>query len=91
MRKTRRSAGAVTVHPRACGEYMRTETMTEIDGRVSNRFSLHSEEKPHLCPGGEHPAWRVIVCDAASATDTVECRRCGQQRQVSCNFDEEYD
>ena len=33
--------------------------------------------------------WRVIECNGGD-TDVVECPRCGQQKQVRCNFDEEY-
>lgn len=44
------------------------------------------------CPPGQC-VYRVIhCCDEVSGDDRdiVECVRCGQQRNVRCNFDEEY-
>lgn len=55
--------------------------------RVTGEHSLHTEEKPELCPGGEHKYWRVVRCD--EVTDTLECSRCGKQREGACTFEED--
>ena len=55
--------------------------------RIHNSYSLHEEEKPELCEFG-HAIWRTIECDGER--DIVECSRCGRQKEVSCNFDEEF-
>lgn len=38
-----------------------------------------------MCPNYVHASWRVVRCD--NDTDTIECSRCGQQREASCNFE----
>jgi hypothetical protein len=64
------------------------------DERIRNDISLHDEEKPELCPfiNGVrvHALWRVVLCDSKNDTDIVECSRCGQQKRVRCNFDDDY-
>jgi len=51
--------------------------------------SIHEAENPARCPGGIHlGTWRTLTCDGV--TDVVECPRCGRQKSVPCNFDEEY-
>lgn len=55
-------------------------------GRVLNESSHFKEEKDIECD--HHPQFRTIVC--TSDRDVVECSRCGWQREVPCNFDEEY-
>jgi hypothetical protein len=57
--------------------------------RISTEYSMHASVKPEGCPGWNHH-WRTIVCDGANDQDVVECRRCGVQRVIPCNFDEEY-
>lgn len=56
--------------------------------RVCNEHSLHKEERPERCPNFIHATWRVLMCDGE--TDVVECSRCGKQRTVACDFDEEF-
>lgn len=57
--------------------------------RVRNEFSLHDEEKPDKCSfPGHQGTWRSLVCNGER--DIVECSRCGHQRTMRCNFDEEY-
>jgi hypothetical protein len=61
--------------------------------RVHAECSLYPEVKSGACTGREHPHWRTIVCGTDSDgadRDIVECSRCGCQREVGCNFDEEY-
>lgn len=60
-------------------------------GRIAGKSSLHAEEKPELCPDGHHETWRVVLCDYKNDTDVIECSRCGQQKEATCNFDDEYD
>ncbi len=48
-----------------------------------------AQEKRPECPQGGHLyPLKVIECDGE--TDTLECQRCGKQKKVRCNFDEEY-
>ena len=49
--------------------------------------SLHDQVKPGVCIS-HHSSWRTIVCDGDN--DIVECYHCGDQRLVSCNFDEDF-
>ncbi len=56
--------------------------------RVNNEDSIHKKEKPENCPTGDHALWRTIYCNGDR--DVVECSRCGQQKEVRCNFDDEY-
>ena len=57
--------------------------------RVNNERSLHEHEDAAKCPGGIHALpWRTLTCDGE--TDIVECSRCGKQREMRCNFDEDY-
>ena len=52
-------------------------------------FVLHDAEI--VVPGhGYDHKYRVIACDYSSDRDAVECRVCGHQTTVACNFDEEY-
>ena len=64
--------------------------MTE---RFRGEYSLHAEEDPSKCPNGYHAQWRTIECSGAAGfdRDIIECSRCGQQKNVRCNFAEEYD
>ena len=60
--------------------------------RISNKFCLHEEEKPELCPFG-HDEWRTIECcgpNSGDGLDIKECRRCGRHAIFICDFDEEY-
>lgn len=60
--------------------------------RFRGDLSLHAEEDPSKCPGDNHAIWRTVECGgvAGDGRDIVECSRCGQQRNVRCNFDEEF-
>ena len=59
----------------------------EVSERVTGGLSLHTEERPELCPAG-HGTWRVVRCN--DDTDIIECPRCGAQREAECDFDGEY-
>jgi hypothetical protein len=54
--------------------------------RINSDQSLFKSEVPGKCPNG-HARWRTVQCK--DGRDVVECSRCGQQREVACNFDEE--
>lgn len=59
-------------------------------GERITAHSLFTEEKDIECAHYHH---RTLVCatDAdGHERDVVECDRCGQQKETSCNFDEEY-
>lgn len=57
-------------------------------------FSLHAEVHLGKCKSGlRHKGpWRVVECGglAGEDRDIIECAECGEQRNVSCDFDEEY-
>lgn len=61
-------------------------------GRISGGCSLHDEAKPDLCRGGHPGHWRTVDCEgyAGSGRDIIECARCGEQRNVSCNFEDDF-
>lgn len=59
--------------------------------RIDNKFSIHKEYKPEMCPNFYHAQWRVLECHYSEGYDVVECSRCGMQVTQGCNFDEEYD
>ena len=48
--------------------------------------SLHDARKDIECI--HNGFWRCIVCDGDK--DVCECSRCGEQRVMSCNFDDDY-
>lgn len=58
------------------------------EDRVRGGHSMHDAENPTLCPDKRHEHWRVVRC--RNDRDIVECSRCGKQRDVPCNFDEDY-
>ena len=61
--------------------------------RIKSDTSLHSQEKPELCPGNVHAYWRCIECcgpNSGDGYDILECSRCGQQKTVLCCFDDDY-
>lgn len=62
--------------------------IVKAGGRVSGN-SLHKEEAPEKC-NGVHSRWRTLVC-CQGEEDVIECERCGCQKVVACNFDDEYD
>lgn len=53
--------------------------------RVSGGHSLYATEQPCTAPCGFD---RTLIC--VDDRDVVECSKCGRQREVACNFDEEY-
>lgn len=61
--------------------------MAEVTKRITGGYSIHTEEKPELCPDRRHAHWRVVRCD--DKWDTVECGRCGKQREAWCTMDED--
>jgi hypothetical protein len=65
---------------------------TMVAGRIAGGHSIHAAEDPSKCPGGRHEHWRTVECGghAGSDRDIIECSRCGQQRNVACDFDEEF-
>jgi len=69
-----------------------TEPTKMIDGRIVGGFSWHERHNPELCKRPCRPNWRVVQCGglAGKDRDIVECSTCGEQRNVSCNFDEDF-
>jgi hypothetical protein len=63
-----------------------------VNGRIVGGHSLHAAENPDKCPNGVHGYWRTVECGglAGEDRDILECSRCGQQKNVRCDFDEEY-
>lgn len=55
--------------------------------RVRNRQSLHPERLPKDC--NHWRGFRTIVCSEDS--DVVECPICGEQQEMRCNFDDDFD
>lgn len=64
------------------------------NGRIIGGYSLHEEEMPELCPNGflgYHGDWLFVDCgEVVEGRDIVECKRCGKQKSVKCDFDDEY-
>ena len=58
--------------------------------RIHNEMSLFEEEKSELCkkPFERCGIARVIECD--NVIDIIEWSKCGKQRSVPCNFDDDY-
>jgi hypothetical protein len=75
-----------------------TNTPSPAPGRITGGCSLHDKVKTDtrckdgLWPNGHVGPWRTVdCCDSAGADrDIVECAECGTQKNVACNFDEEY-
>lgn len=67
---------------------------TLVNGRIVGGCSLHAEVHLGKCSSGlRHKGpWRVVECGglAGEDRDIIECAECGEQRNVGCNFDEEY-
>lgn len=60
-----------------------------ISGRIVGGSSLHDQESPCVPPCGQ---WRTVECGghAGEDRDIVECSKCGRQKNVACDFDEEF-
>lgn len=66
--------------------------------RITGGHSLHAAVKSDtackdgLWPNQHKGPWRTVECGgkAGEDRDVVECAECGVQKNVACNFDEEY-
>jgi len=76
-----------------------TDQLTEdekrlVDGRIVGGYSLHASVDSTKCQGGlRHKGpWRTVDCCglAGEDRDIIECSECGEQRNVGCNFDEDF-
>lgn len=63
-----------------------------INGRIMGGYSLHDTPQPERCAAGHPGHWRTVDCEnnAGSGRDIIECARCGEQRNVACNFDDDF-
>jgi hypothetical protein len=62
------------------------------NGRLIGGYSLHDAVDPNACLRGHEGSWRCVDCEdlAGPGRDIVECSRCGAQKTVRCDFDDEY-
>lgn len=73
-------------------KHRRGERLTNLDAPYS-LFAKVSPEGSEACSrdGGRH-RWRCILCTTDSdgdSRDVCECTRCGEQREMACDFDED--
>lgn len=72
-------------------KHRRGERITKADSKYSCFEAVDLERQRAHCIGRGH-SWRPIVCgrDAdGDERDVCECGGCGEQREMSCNFDED--
>lgn len=65
-----------------------------VNGRIVGGYSLHDTVDRTKCEGGRRHlgSWRTVECGghAGEDRDIIECAECGEQRNMACNFDEEF-
>lgn len=63
-----------------------------VEGRIVGGYSRRAGVDPSKCVNRHLGPWRIVdCCDLAGEDrDIIECYECGDQRNVSCNFDEDF-